>query len=249
MLKEERLNTIVSLVDKSGTVKVQEIMDRLQVSDMTVRRDLTELEKQGKLKRVHGGAQSINIYRHEELSHEQKKIIHQDEKKQLAELTLPLIEQDDTIFLGPGTTIELLAASLPDFPLRVVTNSLPVFSILEPRENIMLYLIGGELRRKTGAFYGEMANTVLQDIRFGKAFIGANALSENRVMTATIEEGRTQEIALNNSFEKYLLLDGSKIGKEDFYSFYHVSDLTALITNTAENGELNAFEDLVRIIK
>ncbi|EFM82822.1 transcriptional regulator, DeoR family [Enterococcus faecalis TX4248] len=69
MLKEERLNAIVSLVDQKGAIKVTEIMERLNVSDMTVRRDLTELEAAGRLKRVHGGASSLNTYRPHELSH------------------------------------------------------------------------------------------------------------------------------------------------------------------------------------
>ncbi|EOD92768.1 hypothetical protein Q9G_01730 [Enterococcus faecalis EnGen0076] len=81
MLKEERLNAIVSLVDQKGAIKVTEIMERLNVSDMTVRRDLTELEAAGRLKRVHGGASSLNTYRPHELSHADKQIINSVEKK------------------------------------------------------------------------------------------------------------------------------------------------------------------------
>lgn len=60
MLKEERFNAIVSLVDEKGTIRVADIVERLNVSDMTVRRDLTELEEQGRLKRVHGGAKTVH---------------------------------------------------------------------------------------------------------------------------------------------------------------------------------------------
>lgn len=81
MLKEERLNAIVSLVDQKGAIKVTEIMERLNVSDMTVRRDLTELEAAGRLKRVHGGASSLNTYRPHELSHADKQIINSVEKR------------------------------------------------------------------------------------------------------------------------------------------------------------------------
>ena len=80
MLKEERLNAIVSSRSK-GAIKVTEIMERLNVSDMTVRRDLTELEAAGRLKRVHGGASSLNTYRPHELSHADKQIINSVEKE------------------------------------------------------------------------------------------------------------------------------------------------------------------------
>lgn len=80
MLKEERLNAIVSSRSKRA-IKVTEIMERLNVSDMTVRRDLTELEAAGRLKRVHGGASSLNTYRPHELSHADKQIINSVEKE------------------------------------------------------------------------------------------------------------------------------------------------------------------------
>ncbi|MBO0462587.1 MULTISPECIES: DeoR/GlpR family DNA-binding transcription regulator [unclassified Enterococcus] len=231
MLKEERLNKILELVNINGVVDVNELMAKLNVSDMTIRRDLGELEKTGKLKRVHGGAQSMNFYKKEELSHEKKMILNPEEKKEIVLKAKKFIAEEDTIFLGPGTTIELLAQILDFKHLRIITNSLPVFNILQTKhEDYQIYLVGGQYRPLTGAFLGEMANKVLADIRFGKAFVGANAVKDNRIMTATLEEGTTQQIALNNSSERYLLVDSSKLDCEDFYTFFSLSNLTALIT-------------------
>lgn len=236
MLKEERLATVLELVDQKGVVDVNELIQMMRVSDMTIRRDLAELEKRGQLKRIHGGAQSMNLYKKEELSHEKKMIINPDEKKNVVNKALALIVENDTLFLGPGTTIELLAQALTFIHLRVITNSLPVFNILKAKSsNYQVYLVGGEYRELTGAFFGEMTNRMLADIRFGKAFVGANAVKENRIMTATLEEGTTQNIALNNSVERYLLIDASKLNCEDFYTFYHLDELTALVTNTPDS--------------
>lgn len=250
MLKEERFNAIVSLVDEKGTIRVADIVERLNVSDMTVRRDLTELEEQDRLKRVHGGAKTVHTYRQEELSHSDKQIINMTEKKAIAQKALELIKEDETIFLGPGTTIEVLAQLIQHNSLRVVTNCLPVFETLSKKQgNLKVYLIGGEMRMRTRSFFGEIANIALADMHFHKSFFSCNALKEDKIMTATIEEGQTQLIALQNSFARYLLMDTSKIDKEDFYTFYRLKDVSAVITNQDEYNSSQIFEDKVSVIK
>ena len=249
MLKEERLNAIVSLVDQKGAIKVTEIMERLNVSDMTVRRDLTELEAAGRLKRVHGGASSLNTYRPHELSHADKQIINSVEKKEIVQKALSLIHEEETIFLGPGTTIELLAEAMEFKHLRVVTNCLPVFETLSKKKNALtIYLVGGEMRILTKSFFGEIANKALEEMHFHKAFFSCNALKDNKIMTATIEEGQTQAIALDNSIEKYLLMDTSKVEKQDFYSFYQLEEVTAVVTIKDKFDTSKVLEKVVRVI-
>ncbi|BAK95829.1 DeoR/GlpR family DNA-binding transcription regulator [Tetragenococcus halophilus] len=249
MLKEERLDAIVTLVDQKRVIKVNDIVDRLGVSDMTVRRDLTELEKAGRLKRVHGGAQTLNVYRPEELSHADKQIINKSEKKEIAQKALKLIQEDETIYLGPGTTIELLAEIMNFENLRVVTNCLPVFQTLRQKKgNIKVYLLGGEMRELTKAFFGEITNKALQDMHFHRAFFSSNAVKGNEIMTATIEEGQTQAIALDNSVNRYLLIDSSKVEKEDFYTYYNLSDVTAVVMNQDDYDMYQKVEKEVQVI-
>ncbi|GEQ50317.1 DeoR/GlpR family DNA-binding transcription regulator [Tetragenococcus koreensis] len=249
MLKEERLDAIVTLVDQKRAIKVNDIVDRLGVSDMTVRRDLTELEKEGRLKRVHGGAQTLNVYQPEELSHTDKQIINKREKNEIAQKAVELIQEDETIYLGPGTTIELLAKIMNFSNLRVVTNCLPVFQTLsEKRGNIKVYLVGGEMRKLTKAFFGEITNKALQDMHFHRAFFSSNAVKGNAIMTATIEEGQTQTIALDNSVERYLLVDSSKIEKEDFYTYYNLRDVTAVVMNHDDYDTYQKIEKEVDVI-
>lgn len=242
MLKEERWEAIVDLVDREGTVKVADIMEQLAVSDMTVRRDLSELDKKGILKKIHGGAQSIHHYKRHELSHGEKKIIHMAEKQQVVKKALGMIEEGDTIFLGPGTTLELLAEKLTYKNLRVITNSLPVFeTLMEKDSEIEVYLLGGQIRKRTKAFFGSIGNQALSTINFQKTFVSCNAIKNNEIMTATIEEGLTQQIALDRAVEKYLLADASKINKEDFYTFYKLSDFNCIFTN---DDELHSYQEL-----
>ena len=233
MLKNERFQIILDLLAVKGTVTVKEIITNLNVSDMTVRRDLSELDDLGKLKRIHGGAQSVSLYRHEELSHIAKKEIYIEEKVAAAKCASQLIQTNDTIFLGPGTTIELLAEQIEDTNLRIVTNSLPVFNIFQSKEKTYeIYLIGGGYRKRTGAFIGNIANDALRKFKIGKTFISVNGINDNSIMTANIDEGLTQKIVLDNSQEKYIVMDHHKFNKEDFYEFYSLQKITGIITDS-----------------
>lgn len=93
MLKRERLLTISEMVNKKGILTVSEIIEQLNVSDMTVRRDLDELEKSGKLLRIHGGAQSLTYTLDQELSHTEKSVMQIKEKQQIAATAAQLINE------------------------------------------------------------------------------------------------------------------------------------------------------------
>lgn len=233
MLKSERFQTILHLLEINSVITVKDIMDQLNVSDMTVRRDLTELDDLGKLKRVHGGAQSLSHYQSEELSHLAKQDINMAQKKEAAKSAAQFIQENDTIFLGPGTTIELLANYITSPSVRVVTNSLPVFRIFQNKaEDFDIYLIGGSYRKKTGSFIGSIANDALKKFKIGKSFISVNGINGTSIMTANMDEGLTQEIVLTNSQEKYIVVDHDKFNKVDFYEFYSLDRITGIITDS-----------------
>lgn len=243
MLKEERLKRIIELLSKTGTIKVTDIMAELSISDMTVRRDLDELEKQGKLQRVHGGARLEEFYLHEELTHSEKTILNRDAKQKIAGKAAQLIEEGETIFIGPGTTCELLATKIHTKNLRIVTNCLPVFqTLMKEQKERKVYLLGGEMRTITQAFFGEITNKNLQDMHFHKVFFSCNGLNKQDVMTSTIEEGQTQRIALDNSISRYLLIDSSKIGKTDFAVYYQLQDITQVVVNKDDTHSYSKIE-------
>ena len=101
------------------------------------------------------------MLRHE-YSHSEKRTKHAEEKLQIARRAVELIEEGSTIFLGTGTTVEQMASMLPTFRLRIVTNSLSVFNLLEAREDCELCLVGGMYRRRTAAFVGPTAEDTLR---------------------------------------------------------------------------------------
>ncbi|GGE26057.1 DeoR/GlpR family DNA-binding transcription regulator [Streptococcus himalayensis] len=239
MNKRERLAEITRMIHKKGTVRIAEIVDSLHVTDMTVRRDFAELEEQGVLTKIHGGARSNKAFQYREFSHAEKYVHHKEEKQIIAEKAAQLIEEGDTIFLGPGTTIACLAEELQHKKLTVITNCLPVFQILSQKktDQFQVFLLGGEFRQITESFVGEITNTILDKMRFSKVFFSANGVKESDVMTSTLAEAYTQKLALKHAIEKYLLVDSSKIGKDDFTAFCDLRDLTAVVTDNSSNEE------------
>lgn len=250
MNKYDRLDEITKLVNRKGTIRTNEIVDELNVSDMTIRRDLAELEEKGLLTKIHGGARSNSVFQFKEKSHQEKHTHNIEAKIEIAQKAVNLIEENDTIFLGPGTTIERLASVIDNTSLTVITNCLPVFKILfEKRSlNFKVYLLGGEMRELTESFVGEMTNTLLLTKRFSKMFFSCNAIKGSDILTSTIDEAYTQQVALNRSVEKYLLVDDSKIGKEDFTQLCKLDDLTAIVMNHGHEDKINKLKKMTEVI-
>ncbi|MCE5097918.1 DeoR/GlpR family DNA-binding transcription regulator [Staphylococcus devriesei] len=240
MNKYDRLDEIIKLVNQKGRVRTNQIVEELNVSDMTVRRDLAELEEKGLLTKIHGGARSNSVFQFKEKSHQEKHTHNIEEKRLVARKAVNLIEEGDTLFLGPGTTIECLAELIDHKSLTIITNCFPVFKILFEKRSLdfKVYLLGGEMRELTESFVGEMTNTLLKTKNFSKMFFSCNGVKEANVLTSTIDEAYTQQLALERSVETYLLIDDSKIGKEDFTELCKLDDLTAVIIDNNEKDNM-----------
>lgn len=253
MLKTERREAICKLVDKRNTITTMELASALSVSEMTVRRDLADLAHTGRVVRVHGGARSILGARGtaipRELTHHEKVNEHECEKAQVASAALAYIGEGSTIFLGTGTTVEMLARLLPLIRLRVITNSLPVVGALCNREGIDLCCIGGTYRPSTGAFIGAIAEDVLSHLGIDAAFIGLNGIFDHTASTSNTQEGRLQRIALDRANFRYLLADSSKLDRRDFYGFYDLVNVDALMTDRLitpeQEGDLSQYTKVV----
>ena len=236
MLKKERLQWILEKINVKGVITVNDIIKDLGVSDMTVRRDLDELDKEGLLIRIHGGAQSIDTPKVKpkyEKSNTEKQELQIEEKRAIAKFASQFIQDGETVFIGPGTTLEHFAHELIAKNIRVVTNSLSVFTILNQNKSTDLILPGGEYRDITGAFVGSLTANYLQNLKFSKAFVSANGVFGDSVATYSENEGEIQRIALDNAFEKFLLVDHEKFNKYDFYDFYNVSKIDHLVTDSS----------------
>ena len=238
MLREERQEAILENLNKTGIVRVADLTQKLETTEMTIRRDLQSMEERGLLLRIHGGARSKDNNKFVELSLHEKREINTDNKMEVAQIAATLVKDDDIIYIGPGTTAEFLAEHITASNVKVITNSLNIFERFRGIERFDLILVGGRLRPKTNTFVGSFANDMLAKMRVKIAFIGANGVAGNDIMTSNEEEGHCQKIIMNNAIERYLLCDSSKIEKEDFYTLYKLEDITALITDSQLDRDL-----------
>ncbi|KXT82121.1 DeoR/GlpR family DNA-binding transcription regulator [Streptococcus panodentis] len=230
-MKESRHRVILQELDQTGVVSVKNLKELLDVTDMTIRRDLIDLEKQGLLTRVHGGAHKKVKDALNEVSHSEKQMINIEEKKLIAKKCAALILNGDTVFIGSGTTTDFISDYLDGKSISIVTNSLPIFEKLKDRPNLDLILIGGRYRVKTQTFVGQFANNLLKEIKVSKAFIGVNGIDGHNVTTTNEEEGNGDAIILNNAIEKYIVADNSKFDSYSFYTFYRLDNIDAIITD------------------
>ena len=254
MIKERRHAKILELLNKESVVKVIELVEILNVTEMTIRRDLQELENENLLIRIHGGArktdEEITTPSILELSHRQKRELNLNEKQQIARSIANNIKENETVFLGSGTTIELVHDYLTINHAKIITNSVYIFDKFKYDDRFDLILTGGSYRSKTGSFTGTIANDFLSTINVEKAFIGANTLNNYSMFNANEDEGVIQRTILNNSREKFIIADNSKFNKLDFYQFYDIRDADYLITDNQLPQDLEEYySKLIKIIK
>lgn len=215
MLTTERHQLIIDEINQWETVTLQELINLTHSSTSTIRRDLSQLEQRGLLKRVHGGATQI-AKRHEERNMTDKELRFQDEKQEIARLAASLIADGDTIYLDAGTTTLEMIPFITQQDIIVVTNGLThVRPLLE--KGIPVYMTGGEVKSTTFANIGVNAVKSLERYRFDKAFIGMNGIDLNYgLSTPDPNESEMKEKAIHLASQVYVLLDHSKFNEVSF---------------------------------
>lgn len=236
MLTEQRYEIILRLLQEKGTVTFGEILEVLDASESTVRRDITALHKAGKLVKVFGGAVAVN---HNVVSAEptvaQKVGMHMAEKKKIALYAASLIQEHDFIFLDAGTTTECMIDVLPVTNITVVTNGVVHARKLAAAGHKVL-LLGGELKGSTEAVVGNAAVRQLLDYHFTKGFFGTNGITRQAGMTTPdAGEALVKRTAMEHCRDVYVLADYSKFDNISSVTF-SAFDRPVVITDRPING-------------
>ena len=246
MLKSKRKQLILEKVMKDKFVSLEYLVKALDTSESTVRRDLDELESERKLRRVHGGAESLHFLQEEE-SNQEKSIKNIQEKTKIAQKAASLIQEYDVIFIDAGTTNELLVNELHDPSVTVVTNSIHHATKLVER-NIPTVIIGGVVKRSTDASIGGVALNQIGQLNFDKAFIGMNGIDNGFFTTPDMEEGAVKRAILENAKRTYVLADASKLGQTSFAKVAPISR-ARLITNQTESEVIQKIKEKTEVIE
>lgn len=220
MLSETRLEKIAGLVEKKGSVTVQELMGTLNASESTIRRDLNALHNQKRLVKVHGGAVARgNSYQTRDDELKVRKDLNQEEKMRIAKYAASLIVPGDFIYLDAGSTVEFMIEFMTERNITVVTNALlHVRKLADAR--IPVYVLGGEYKKSTEAVVGEEALSSLSKYNFTKGFFGANGITKTAGFTTPeIKEAMVKKKAMEQCRECYVLGDSSKFNQISSVTF------------------------------
>lgn len=216
MLAEERFALILDLLAEKRTATVQELCEALNASESTIRRDLTELDRQGRLNKVHGGATLPNgRFLADEPTMAAKESLAVSQKQSIAEAAAALINAEDFVYVDAGTSTLAMVRALngPALEAHYVTNGIAHARLLA-QKSCHVCLPGGLLRPRTEAIIGAAAVTALQQFNFTKAFMGANGVAMDAGFTTPDpEEAAVKAAAIRRARQTWFLTDDSKFGR------------------------------------
>ncbi len=242
-MKRERIEEIAELLDKRGKLTLKQLEEFFPgVSQMTLRRDLFQLEQDGKIIRIRGGAMSVReVEKTSGGPYTKKTTMHTDEKIVIAQKAAGLLDEGVSLFLDGGTTALYLAKEMPDRFCNVFTNGLAVATELAKKRNVVVNLLGGQLVKENLATASAFSSLYFTDTNFELAIISTSAFTlENGFSCSSQAEAELLRVICKKAKSLYMMLDSSKIGKIKPYTFARVEDINVLITDNNFPDELKA---------
>lgn len=228
MLGVLRKEKIKSILFNDKVVSVSALAERFQVSEETIRRDLTALEEEGVLVRKHGGAILANKVLGDPATHVLQNVFVENKEK-IAAVCKPFIQPRDCLFFDSSTTAYYVCKEMPDVELTVLTNSLSILNLLAPREKINLIAVGGSLLKGRDCFTGRSAISFLSLFHVDKAFLSCRSLSMADGITEARESiAEVKQAVVQRANRVFVIADHSKFGKTSFTQicgFDHIHDI------------------------
>lgn len=233
-MSEARRRDLLQLISARGFVRVTDASAELGVTEVTIRADLTELEKRGAVVRVHGGAMLPETIREPTLESAREQ--QASAKRAIGEHTAALLRSGDSIFLDVGSTALAVATAVVErrdlHDLVIVTNGLSIALALEPAlSRLSVIVTGGSLRPLQHSLVNPYASQLLDSLRFDLAIIGCNGVdAQAGVTNVNLPETEVKRHAMRQSSRCVLIADGSKLGVTEIGVIAPVSDFESLIT-------------------
>jgi len=233
MISEIRRKRILEIIREDKNVVTKELSKSFNVSLMTIRRDLKQLEELGYLKRTYKGAILEELGT--ELSFVEKLLKFREEKKNIAIKALEFIQENDFIALTGGSTTFQLALALVESELKkltILTNSINIAAKLIGRQGFQVIVAGGPIREKSYECIGESVINTIKQYNIGKFFMGINGLSlRGGISMSNIEESSVARAVLQKSLMTIVIADNSKIDMNRMGYICNIKDIDLLIMN------------------
>ncbi|MEP0545573.1 MAG: transcriptional repressor AgaR [Rhodothermales bacterium] len=234
----ERHEHILKRLREQGQVSVATLSEQLEVSEVTIRKDLNMLERRHLLHRTHGGAIGANPYVLDRTV-EEKTGEHAADKDRIGRAASALVEPQDSIILGSGTTAMYVARHLRDVPgLTVITSAMNVAVVLTGLPQVEILMLGGTVRKSSTSVVGQHAEQMLEDHACSKLFLGVDGFDLDYGLTTTNAQEATLNQAMMRAAQRTIVIaDSSKFGRRGFRRICNVDQVDAVITDTGVSDE------------
>jgi DeoR family transcriptional regulator of aga operon len=233
MLIEERRQHILSLIQKQGRVLVDELSSNLDLSKITIRKDLDYLESKDLLVRTHGGALPTEAGALSDPTIQEKEELYREEKMEIAKAAAAMVSEGQCIILDSGTTTTEIARSLTSFrQLTVITNALNIAADLA-RSDFEVILIGGTLRKNSLSVVGPFAEDVLKEIHADIVFLGVDGFDTKvGLTTPNVLEARVNRAMVKAAEKVVAVCDSSKFNRRSLSLIVPASAIDHVITDS-----------------
>ena len=235
MFKNERQREIYDILNTQGFVTVKTLSDQLYTSESSIRRDLSDMESMGLVKRSYGGASIITSHT-SVLPFQMRSYNAVEEKRQIAAKASELIKEGDIIFLDQSSTSYFLALTLLNYnSLTVITNNIEILSVLSHTQNTVLSTGGMISKRNTNCLIGNNAQKAFEGVYADLAFFSAKALSADGIISdCTQEETFVRNAMLKNATKRVFLCDSTKMNTHSAYVQCTLADIDVLISDSEQ---------------
>lgn len=234
-----RKQAILALLRSEGFYSTLDLAAKFGVSEMTIRRDIFDLEQEGLVRRVHGGATPISNGSLVPTDFRERTQLNFDKKVAIARESIHFISRGDIIALDAGSTTLEIARLLPtDLNITVVTHSLPAINELTSRPNTKVYAVGGELHNTTQSFSSLDSANGLSDFRFTTFFLSAGSIRDGAVFCATPYEAVMKKAIIQSSERVVLVSDSTKFRSSAMVKVCELSRIDVLITDDQIPNEI-----------
>ena len=229
----ERKQKILEILNRDGKVRVNELSALFQISDVTIRMDLADLEAKGLLSRVHGGA--VSSYKtYYNMNMQQRLSANQEQKEAIARHIVEMIDENDTIMLNAGTTtLTVFRMIPPKINLSIVTNSVAIALEAGANPNFNVVLLGGVINAKHQFVYGDDAIAQLEKYHADKLILSVDGITPaNGLTTFYNQEVELDRVMLTRSATKIIAADATKLGRTAFARIADISAADYIVTNS-----------------
>jgi len=234
MLAPERREKIISIVNQDGFIKINEIVNEFKITPLTAWRDLKKLDELGLVRKVHGGAAKITVNSVPEPTFEQRRYSAYKEKRAIAKYAAKnLVKDDDTIFLGPGSTLIHIITYLRQKNLTLITSGLnAMMYAAKNAPHINLISSGGILRYPAMAFEGEEAENYFNSKNADIVFLSATGITKDGITDPHPWDAKLKRVMCKNAKKIVFLMDSSKFGKISMVETTSLDEIDLLLTDS-----------------